>query len=441
MAQEVESSILYKLDDGYRLTKIIGAECTLILRDAEDNVAAILDACNQKITRVCPYREREITAHEKHILHKFIRAYRYRLNEESALELDLSILRFGEEVEEYLSEHQLAKRLKEHLTNARLFVGKLKMRTLHIPGFSKGGIYNFSHAEIKKLVIGKNCDLLIDVRNNQTIESLRVQESFTGSINMSRNTVESIEIGNNCRCDLAVYDSLRCFNLMIADVYSGNLNIKNSCFHALSIGYYCYANIKLTMNWGRRDISIGDSFRGNMLVDSVSNDLIKVGKDCKGKISISSKDEIQGNHKVEIAEDFGGILDLRGSQSVESLNIGRHARGKINLLGCPSVKVVKFDRYFSGYVDFSESGVEYVRAKYGSSGEMVFLNCDNLALLKLPRDRNSAITIEKDPIKVERDDENLYYKFSDRTLPLHYFTPLYKKVYNGIRSMITGEPE
>lgn len=134
------------------------------------------------------------------------------------------------------------------------------MNTLRIPSFSKGGIYNLCRAQVSRLIVEKNCDLLIDMRDNPYIDALRVHESFTGSINMSRNTVESIIIDNNCRCDLAVYDSLRCFNLIIADVYSGNLNIKNSCFHAVSIGFYCYAVIKLSDNWGRRDITVGDSF-------------------------------------------------------------------------------------------------------------------------------------------------------------------------------------
>lgn len=101
---------------------------------------------------------------------------------------------------------------------------------------------------------------------------------------------------------------------------------------------------------------------------------------------------------------------------------------------------MKFDKYFSGYADFSESAVEYVRAKYGCSGEMVFLNCENLALLKLPKDKNSAITIEREPLAVESDSNNLYYQFSDTRLPPHYFTPFYRKLYNGIKSMISGEP-
>lgn len=440
VSKEFDSSIIYKLEDGYYINQLTGEECSLILRNKERRVIAVLEACNHKITQLHSAPDHVLTAHEKHLLHKFIRNSRYQLIPEVAETLDLSILRIGEEPEEYLSERQLIKRLKERLSNARLYVGRLKIRTLRIPAFSKGGIYNFRNAEISKLIIEKNCDLLVDMRDNQTIESLRIHESFTGAVNMSRNTVESIEIANNCRCDLSVYDSLRCFNLMIADVYSGNLNIKNSCFHSLRIGYYCYAVIKLANNWGRRDITIGNSFRGTLDIDSVNVDNVKIGNDCKGRISLSSQGQVLGNQQIAIAEDFAGTLDLRGSKTVETVELGQHARGRITTLGCPALKVVKFDRYFSGYADFSESAVEYVHARYGCSGEMVFLNCDNLALLRLPRDRNSVITIERQPINIKTDEESLYYQFTDKPLPIRYLTPFYRKVYNGVKNFFSGEP-
>lgn len=435
-----DSNVLYKLENGYQITKISGENCTLLLRDNKAEVVAFIESCNGKMTQVSPYRNRVMTEREKHMLLRFIRNNHYTINNEVAAALDISILRQGEGPEEYLSERQLQKRLKNRLKDAHLFVGKLKAATLRIPSFSKGGVYNLTRAEIKKLVVEKNCDLLIDMRDNLTIEALRVQESFTGSINMSRNTVESIMIGNNCRCDLAVYDSLRCFNLMIADVYSGTLNIKNSCFHAINIGFYCYAVINLTRNWGRRDITVGDSFRGTMAVDNVDISKIIVGNDCKGKISLSGKATRCGRQELKIAEDFAGSLDVSDSCSLQQVAVGRHARGRFNLLGCPAVKVVKFDKYFSGYADFSESTVEYVRAKYGCSGEMVFLGCDNLALLKLPKDLSSEITIEKEPLEVLDDSNNLYYRYSPDALSPGYFTPFYRKLYNGVKSFFTGEP-
>ena len=178
-----------------------------------------------------------------------------------------------------------------------------------------------------------------------------------------------------------------------------------------------------------------------MNIDNVNVYSVRIGKDCKGKISISSKSENYGNRKIRIDDDFAGILDLRDAKSVERVELGQRARGKVNLLGCPGVKVVKFDKYFSGYADFSESSVEYVRAGYGYSGDMVLLGCDNLTLLKLPRHKDNNITIERDPLNVTSSDNSLYYRFSSRQLPGSYFTPFYKRIYQEMRNTFSGSED
>ncbi len=424
-----------RLERGYKIEKINGAPCNMVLKDAENETVCFIEGCNDKITMIKSNRGRVMTAFEKSQLLRFINARQYVISHEVADAIDASILRYGEnECEKYLSESQLKKVIKRRLDNTRIYVGKLRMHTLRIPAFSKGGVYNLSRAEIANLIIEENCDLLIDVRDNRSIEALRIRESFTGAVNLSRNSVQSVEIGDNCRCDLSMFDSLKCFNLMIGDVYSGSLNIKNSCFHALSIGYYCYAQIKLSDNWGRRDLTLGDSFRGNLQIDNINIDNINVGRDCKGQITINSE-KISMLHDINIAEEFAGTLDLRGDKAVSAINVGQHARGKFNLMGCEAVKSVNFDRYFNGYADFSESSVEYVRAKYGCSGEMVFLGCENLNLLRLPRDRNSLLTLEKEPLSVENGRDDNIYRFNSETASGNYFAPFYSRVAEGIKSL------
>ncbi len=441
MSTTTDSNILYKLKDGYQLTKISGSSCSLVLKNKNNYPVAILESCGNKITALTSYRNHRLTSAEKEILSKFIKTKKYSMNQETAQELDLSILQNEQGEVEYLSERQLLKRLKERLNGGRLFISRISKHTLTIPAYSKGGIYDLSRAEIKKLIIEKNCDLIIDMRDNKTLEALRVRENFTGRINLSRSTIESIQLQNNCRCDLTVNESVRCFNLNIGDVYSGHLQIKDSCFHAIDIGFYSYANIQLSDNWGRRDIKIGNSFRGVLNADSVNVDNITIGNDCKGKILVSSKNELSGNHGIKIAEDFAGTLDVSGSQSLEKIEVGKHAKGHFNLLGCPGLKMVKFDKYFNGYADFSESTIEYVQANYGCSGELVFMNCENLALLKLPHDKNSTITTEKKPLAIKEEGKSQYYWFSKDRLPAHYFPSLYQKVYSNVRSYLSGEPE
>lgn len=435
MVEENNNNSSYKLERGYSIEKISGAVCNMALKDAENKTVCFMEGCNNKITLVKPYQKRALKAYEKTMLHRFIIANHFLISHETADSLDLSILRYGDEDnEKYLSENQLKKVIKRRLDNVRIYIGKLRLHTLKIPAFSKGGVYNLSRAEITNLVIEENCDLLVDVRDNKSIESLRIRESFSGAVNLSRNSVQSVEIGDNCRCDLSMFDSIKCFNLTIGDVFSGSLNIKNSCFHALSIGYYCYAQLKLSDNWGRRDLTIGDSFRGNLKIDNINIYNINIGRDCKGQITVNSE-RISTQHNINIDDDFGGVLDVREDNAISALNVGEHAGGKFNFLGCEAIKAVNFGKYFSGYADFSESSIEYVQARYGCSGEMIFIGCENLNLLKLPRDRNSRLHLGKEPLSVENHSDASLYRFRDEPLSGSYFSPFYAKVVDGLKSL------
>ena len=70
MALEFDSSILYKLDNGYYITKVTGEECSLVFKDPENAVVAILESCGGKVTRVAPYRGRILKTLEKNDIAK-----------------------------------------------------------------------------------------------------------------------------------------------------------------------------------------------------------------------------------------------------------------------------------------------------------------------------------------------------------------------------------
>lgn len=437
MTAETNITTFYKLEDGYTVTRLDARECNLIFRDKNHDIVAILDGCRGSLTHINPYKGRNLNSREKNLLHRFIRSAGFRINNEVADFLGVSIMRFSNGREEYLSETELKKRLEGPLNCAGLYVGRLRLRTLKISDFSKCGACNFNNAKIKKLVVGEHCDLLLDFRDNQRIEAVRIGENFSGSLNLSRSNIESVIMDNNCRCDLTVTESRRCFNLIIADVYSGNLYIRDCCFHNVKIGYYCYAVINFAENWGRRDISIGDSFRGSLTLDDVEVYSLNLGKDCKGKISISSRAPGRGSKEIHIAEDFAGTLDLQNAASVERIEVGSHARGRFNLLGNHGIKVARFDKYFNGYADFSNSSVEYVSADYGSSGDFVFNECDQLVLLELPRYKNSNVVTEKKPIEIASDNRSLYYRFQPRYLPAAYFSSFYNKIHRGLKGLFS----
>ncbi len=436
MPEQINQQTFYKLGGGYSLTRLNSAECSLMFRNSDRQLLAVLSGCGNKITAIAPYRDYQLSAAEYKLLRRFVLTRGFGLNVETAAVLGLSVLRYADGREEFVPPRRLRKKIADASELEYLHVGGLRRHTLVLPDFCRINLINLSRAEIKKLIIGVNCGAQVDLRDNQHIAAVRVGKSFNGSLNLSRSTVESVAIADNCRCDLAVFDSKRCFTLNIGDVYSGNLHIKNSCFHNIAVGYYSYAALRLTDNWGRRDVVVGDSFRGQIYMDNVNVGLLKVGKDCKGAVNI-----LGGSRrccKIELGNEFAGVLDLRGPSNVQLLNIGSYARGKFNLLGAEWIRQVKFGSFYAGYADFSDSKVEYVSAGEGCGGEMVFSGCDGLKLLQLPRHRNSVLVLDHKPLEIRSSGNVLYYCFVPGAAENFAYPPLYQKIFRGIRGIFAA---
>lgn len=433
MHTQPESNDYYQLNGKYRLNKISGKNCSVMLRNNDDEVQAVIDVCNDKISHIGGFSGNGMKSKGRSELVSFIKENKLSVTASGARDLGVSIYRSETGEEEYLTGAELAEKLKGDISNAHLTVYNYKKRRMNIKASTKGAVLNLSKAAVKKLVIGENGNLVVDLRDNPYIETLIIKSGFTGNINLSRNGVKKIEIFDNCRCELSINDSLKCFDLNIGDVFSGVLSVKNSCFHKLNIGYYSYAEINLSSNWGKRDVNIGNSFRGKLNIDSVHAPSVRIGNDCKGRICVSGKDEGKILPKIEIADEFGGKLDLSDSRNVTRLEFGRNTGGKINLFGCPSLKVVRLGEHFHGKADFSESGIEYLRAGKDCQGELILLGCENLALIKMPNERQKSVTIDRSPIKVKNDGKEVYYSFCEHELPSGYFTPFYQDWYNATK--------
>ncbi len=383
------------------------------MRDRHDNVVAVMDACNGKLSKLKNYADLRISDKIKALLRRFVVAHQFKLTETAADDLDLSVVRYVDGREAYLEASELKKLFKSRLENLNITVNSFKARHLKIAAGSKGLFLNLSRAEVSKLVIEDRCNMILDLRDNLFMKMLVVKDAFSGNINMSRNNLEKIVFGNNNRADITVNNSLKCFNLDIGDVFSGNMNIKGSCFHKFKFGYYCYGTIHLEENWGNKDIFIGNSFRGSLSVDTVHVHNIHIGQDCKGKILIKSKNNRQGSRFLDIASEFNGLLDMSDSQTIREVEVGASSGGNLRMLGCPSIKVLRIDEHFNGLADLSDSAVEYVSAGKDCNGQIVLLNCDNLSLVRLPNERKSSLTIEKNPLDVRKDAKKICYRFKE----------------------------
>lgn len=322
------------------------------------------------------------------------------------------------------------------LNNVNVNLDNLKQRVLRVKASSKNSKLYLYQAKIKKLIVEKNCNLTIDLRDNHFVDTVIVKDNFSGTINLSRNTISTIEFADNCRCNLTIHGSLKCFKLSFGDVFSGSLDIEDSCFHLLKVGYYCYADIKLQDNWGSKTVRIGNSFRGSLTMNNVLVPDIEIGDDCKGDIAVSSRDEDMGAKHLNLADEFNGRIDLSGCQTVEAVDVGSHAGGKLDFAGCPSIRVLKFDECFKGEAQLSDSAIEYIHAKDGCEGSFILFNCRNLTLMRLPRSEMHRMDTDLTPLKIERGGRHIYYHFQERSLPAHYFKTGYRGMLKGLKKYI-----
>lgn len=435
---EREDSFVYNINKDYRIVGIKGNTCTLLFKNSKNQLIASLEGCQNIFTGLVLSDGRQaLNDIEKKYLLSFIKTKRHKMSKEVAAFLDVSVIRYSDGKEDYLSEPQLKRRIAGGIDFAQVFIGSLNASTLRIPADSKDTSYHFGSASINKLIIEENCSVNIDLRDNTKIESVVIGEKFAGSVNLSRTSVESVFIDNNSRCNLTIADAKRCLNLQIADIYSGNLNISNSCLYALNLGYYSYADIVLTNNIIKKEITVGDSFRGGIYATNQSVDVIKIGDDCKGWIKLVNQVKHLGTKKISVGDDFAGSLNLNGDESIASINFGRKNCGKTEASYTTNLQNIKVGKFYCGTIEVQHSSIKNINIAYGASGKINVEDCRELLFIQSTIDNNLVIEGQSSSYSINVVDGDIYYNFSN-DLNIDNLLPFYKKIYHNTRKILSS---
>jgi len=424
------SANVYNINKEYRIVNLNGNKCALFFKNKKNNLRAVMEGCDKILTNISVDADNPLTDKEKSYLLVFIRAKKYILTKEAADMLDIAIIKYDDGREEYLSEKLLLKRINRGISFAKVYAGKLKLLQLTIPAESKRCSYNFMKAKVNKLIIEENCEINVDFRDNDTIESLIVKDKFVGSLSLSRCNVESVFIGNNCRCNLTITDSKKCLNLQIADICSGNINISNSCLYMLSLGYYSYADIMLSNNVIKKEIVVGDAFRGGLYSINQSVELFKIGKDCRGWLKFNAQNTDLGIKQIEVGEEFAGNINLSGDNSIKTINVADRNTGKIIASYSSALERVNLGKYFNGGLDLSGSSIKEIYVEDGASGNINVQGCKILRILQATIDNNLYIDGEIKTVDVLSQIGKTNYYFED-IKPKWRHVPFYKRIYNS----------
>ena len=432
LTQDNDASV-FNINKEYRIVKLKGNKCSLFFKNKQNQLLASLEGCQDIFTNILLPEGVELNKLEKGYLLSFIRAKKYAISKEVADILEVSIIKYLDGREEYLSEKQLLKRIERGIDFANVYVSKLVAFGLKIPADSKDCSYNLSNAYISRLTVEENCSINIDLRDNKSIESIVIGKYFTGTVNLSRSSIESVFLGDNCQCNLHVADSKKCFNLQISDIYSGNLNISNCCLYALGIGYYSYADITLSNNIVKKEIVIGDSFRGGLYATNQNSDVIRFGDDFKGSAKISNFGVGVGIKKVIIGDDFAGNVNVSGDESIENIVVGRKNGGKLDASYSGNLKKITTGKFFGGTIIADNSSIENIEVAYGASGNIKIANCNNLKLLQATVDNNIVVDTDREPKNVNKFDETIFYEYvfdAKNMLNVPFYKRIYRDLYN-----------
>ena len=432
---ETEATV-YNINKDYRIVRLKGNKCTLFFKNYKNKLLATLDGCNDVFTNISVSDE-ELSVLEKRYLLSFIKTKRYSITKDVADYLEVSIIKYSDGREEYLSEKMLKKKMAEGIDFAKVYVGKLVSNTLVIRDDSSNCSYDLTKSEISKVIVGSNCSVNIDLRDNLYIETLQIKEQFSGSVNLSRSNIESVFIANNCRCNLSISNAKKCFNLQIADVYSGNTNISNCCMYAVSLGYYSYADIVFTNNIIKKDIVIGDSFRGNLFVSDQNVDVIKIGNDCKGNVKNIGSSQYTGCKKVVIGDDFGGNLNFSNDECIKTVELGQKFCGKTEGCYARSLQKMKIGKYYSGNIDLTSSSIEKIYVDYGACGTLTVCNCPNLETIQTNKDNKLIIDSDRHKKGIKINENMVCYAFQ-MSSDCYPDMPFYKRVYKTIYNRLLG---
>ena len=184
MVKTNDGDVQFHLAKGYYLTRVLGKEFMMILRDKYAEPLVVLEIYQDKISSVRPYRAAEADNYLS-VLQKFVKEYQYSLTQEAAAALSLSVvIRDGKE--EYFSPSEMTtKRLNTFFQNydtLSISFNHIQKRRLVIPQTLKPCRLNFSRILTDKIIISPNSKAELDFSDNLWTDTLIIGEGFNGAL-------------------------------------------------------------------------------------------------------------------------------------------------------------------------------------------------------------------------------------------------------------------
>lgn len=424
-----EDNIIHKISWRYAVEPLSGKENTYILRRRDGLILVFIEKVNNHIVSVRYHQTRNLPQRLLNYLAKFIISSGWTVSTEAAGVLGISIIRSQSGAEHYISFPELKNGSYVPFlggqTNKVFIINSLSAHNLSIPSGIQGLTLETMGAKIKKLKIGSNVQAYINLRDNHLIRRLLIGSNFTGKIALSNSDITHFVLGDDANAEISYMSGGRALSFDIGNRFQGSLLIRGTYLSHLTLGAKSQGHIKLERCISLKPISVGASVQSHIECSSVVAPYIYIGDNFSGYFEGRSRNAEQGVRRLFVGSSFSGHIDCSNSKNITRIDFGALASGRLELISCPSVRVVKFGAGFSGSDDFRESSIVYVRALSPCQGEMIFGDCKMLTLLKLPLDNQGKIIGSGKPLQIIKKHGYAYFYFNHYILPRSYFSSIW----------------
>lgn len=431
-----EKEFISKLSWSYRFEKMSGKDNTYIIRRRDGLISAFIEINGNNIISFRSHQNRRLPTGIVNIFARRIIEKGYHISDEAAIELGISVIELEGGRYTYISSEHIKKYGLSVYENSQFHINTLLLSKLSIPSDTKNCTIDFHQAKVNRLIIKKDTQAEIDLRENFFIKEVLIGDNFVGKIYLSENNIKKIKVGKNCSAEIVYTKGRIAPKIYIGSQFKGYLQLRNTQIKKIRIARDSKGKLRVQNCIIKEPIDVGKNSSLEIDLSTVYCPYIYLRKDYSGHLKEDGQPNKQGIRAIFTDNDFSGQIDLSLTSTIQRLEIGKNSSGNVDSIGCKSIEVIKIDSNFSGEIDCRESSVVYMSVKTPCQGSFFLSDATRLALLSLPKMSKHKIFGVGKPLSFSPSDKNnINYKFKEIKLPRIYFkslrpTDVISKIFN-----------
>lgn len=431
-----EKEFISKLSWSYRFEKMSGKDNTYIIRRRDGLISAFIEINGNNIISFRSHQNRRLPTGIVNIFARRIIEKGYHISDEAAIELGISVIELEGGRYTYISSEHIKKYGLSVYENSQFHINTLLLSKLSIPSDTKNCTIDFHQAKVNRLIIKKDTQAEIDLRENFFIKEVLIGDNFVGKIYLSENNIKKIKVGKNCSAEIVYTKGRIAPKIYIGSQFKGYLQLRNAQIKKIRIARDSKGKLRVQNCIIKEPLEIGKNSSLEIDLSTVYCPYIYLRKDYSGHLKEDGQPNKQGIRAIFTDNDFSGQIDLSLTSTIQRLEIGKNSSGNVDSIGCKSIEVIKIDSNFSGEIDCRESSVVYMSVETPCQGSFFLSDATRLALLSLPKMSKHKIFGVGKPLSFSPSGKNnINYKFKEIKLPRIYFkslrpTDVISKIFN-----------